>query len=236
MIKFFRKIRLKLLSQNKLGKYLLYAVGEIVLVMVGILLALQVNNWNEQRKNTIQEEQILKELVINLQTNLEEFERNIKIQKNRIRHIDVLLDHIENDKPYNDSLSFRRLLYLEQITISTSAYQSLKSIGLKNIQSESLRMEIIQLMEMTYPNVINLIRDVSMQRYSVTRNVFNKFFRTNRESVAVPIDYEGLKQNQEFINWIYNRRAWKSGVIASNYRLIEPTKELIKNVNEYLGN
>ena len=50
MIRFFRKIRLKVLSHGKVGKYLLYAVGEIALVMIGILLALQVNNWNEGKK------------------------------------------------------------------------------------------------------------------------------------------------------------------------------------------
>ncbi len=49
MIKFFRKIRKKLLTENKFSKYLLYAVGEIVLVVIGILIALQVNNWNQNR-------------------------------------------------------------------------------------------------------------------------------------------------------------------------------------------
>ena len=51
MIKFFRRIRQKLLSESKFSKYLLYAIGEIVLVMIGILLALQVNTWNEQKKD-----------------------------------------------------------------------------------------------------------------------------------------------------------------------------------------
>jgi len=51
MLKFFRRIRQKLLSENRFRKYLIYAIGEIVLVMIGILLALQVNNWNEDRKN-----------------------------------------------------------------------------------------------------------------------------------------------------------------------------------------
>ena len=50
MIKFFRKIRQKMLTENKFSKYLIYAIGEIVLVVIGILIALQINNWNEQRK------------------------------------------------------------------------------------------------------------------------------------------------------------------------------------------
>ena len=50
MIKFFRKSRQKLLSENKLSKYVLYAIGEIILVVIGILIALQINNWNEANK------------------------------------------------------------------------------------------------------------------------------------------------------------------------------------------
>ena len=50
MLRFFRKLRQRLFTENKFSKYLLYALGEIALVMIGILLALQVNNWNEERK------------------------------------------------------------------------------------------------------------------------------------------------------------------------------------------
>ena len=62
MIKFYRKIRYELMEKNKTGKYLKYAIGEIILVMIGILLALQVNNWNQQRIAAEKEELLLKEL------------------------------------------------------------------------------------------------------------------------------------------------------------------------------
>tara|TARA_B100000497_G_scaffold126268_1_gene164710 strand:+ start:944 stop:1378 length:435 start_codon:yes stop_codon:yes gene_type:complete len=50
MIKFFSKIRQKILAENKYGKYLIYAICEIVLVVIGILIALSINNWNENQK------------------------------------------------------------------------------------------------------------------------------------------------------------------------------------------
>lgn len=69
MIKFFRKIRQRLLTKNKFSKYVFYSIGEIVLVVIGILIALSINNWNEQQKINIQELIILKELKLSLESN-----------------------------------------------------------------------------------------------------------------------------------------------------------------------
>ena len=63
MIKFFRKIRQKLLSEDKFRKYLLYAIGEIILVVIGILIALQINNWNQNRLNKQLESQYYERLL-----------------------------------------------------------------------------------------------------------------------------------------------------------------------------
>jgi hypothetical protein len=67
MIKFFRRIRQRLLTENRFQKYLLYAVGEIILVVIGILIALQINNWNENRKAFIKSKNYLSEIVSDLQ-------------------------------------------------------------------------------------------------------------------------------------------------------------------------
>ncbi|MCK0178015.1 DUF6090 family protein [Flavobacteriaceae bacterium S0862] len=63
MIKFFRKIGQNLLMENKTGKYFKYAIGEILLVVIGILIALQINNWNENQKDRIIEKEMLTELI-----------------------------------------------------------------------------------------------------------------------------------------------------------------------------
>ncbi|MEM5564760.1 DUF6090 family protein [Psychroserpens sp. AS72] len=75
MIKFFRKIRQKMLTENKFGKYLTYAIGEIILVVIGILIALSINNWNEDRQAT----HLAKEIYLNLLTSLEQ--DSITVQK-----------------------------------------------------------------------------------------------------------------------------------------------------------
>jgi len=62
MLKFFRTIRKKLIEQDNVRKYLLYAVGEILLVVIGILIALQINNWNEFSKNRNYEIYLLSEV------------------------------------------------------------------------------------------------------------------------------------------------------------------------------
>ena len=71
MIRFFRKIRQQLWTQNKFSKYALYALGEIILVVIGILIALQVNNWNESRKDLKSEQLIVQTIYDELEENLQ---------------------------------------------------------------------------------------------------------------------------------------------------------------------
>ena len=82
MIKFFRKIRYDLMEKNRTGKYLKYAIGEIILVMIGVLLALQVNNWNEERKDRIKEQVVLKQLQEDYQANLIQLEEKMETREN----------------------------------------------------------------------------------------------------------------------------------------------------------
>ncbi len=81
MIKFFRKIRQKLLTENRFNKYLLYAIGEIALVVIGILIALQFNNWNENRKEKIIELELLKKLKEENYLNITSIEDQVELRK-----------------------------------------------------------------------------------------------------------------------------------------------------------
>jgi hypothetical protein len=78
MIKFFRKIRYDLMEENKVGKYLMYAVGELILVVVGILLALQISDWSEDHKKAEQRTVLIKALKAELQSDVEKLQSYLR--------------------------------------------------------------------------------------------------------------------------------------------------------------
>lgn len=94
MLKFFRKIRQRLLSDNKFSKYLLYAVGEIVLVVIGILIALSINNWNTERINNNRVKQYVKSLVQDLENDIEMINASQFQAKKSFKRIDSLKSYI----------------------------------------------------------------------------------------------------------------------------------------------
>jgi hypothetical protein len=94
MIKFFRKIRQNLLMENKTGKYFKYAIGEIILVVIGILIALQINNWNEDRKDTLKEQvylvnlkkDIADDIAFNKRYILDRYQKKVSVLKKGKAH------------------------------------------------------------------------------------------------------------------------------------------------------
>ncbi|MFD1162747.1 DUF6090 family protein [Hwangdonia seohaensis] len=95
MIKFFRKIRYNLMEQNKTGKYFKYAIGEIILVVIGILIALSINNWNENRKDRNKEISILKALHKDFKNNLNDFNRIKELHINTLNKQNIVLRNID---------------------------------------------------------------------------------------------------------------------------------------------
>ena len=105
MIKIFRRIRQRLLTENKLAKYLLYAIGEIILVVIGILIALQINNWNEARKTESLEQAYL----INLRDEFRANKNSLLVVKYRdsmeLLKGEMLLDFHQFEKFNGDTLN-----------------------------------------------------------------------------------------------------------------------------------
>lgn len=102
MAKIFRKIRFDLMERNKTANYLKYAIGEIVLVVIGILIALQINNWNENRK----EQQTLNNIYVlvaeDLKSDIDEVTNVINAEKPREQIIDKILDGKMTESEFRD--------------------------------------------------------------------------------------------------------------------------------------
>lgn len=116
MIKFFRQIREQLLGEGKTGKYLKYAFGEIFLVVIGILLALQINNWNEQRKMNIKEAIYLNGLKADLEKSKTALTRVIKKTDRVAKTVDTLVIMIKKN---GESLT---LIQIDSLTSSSTGF------------------------------------------------------------------------------------------------------------------
>ena len=149
MIKFFRKIRQRMISENRFSKYLLYAIGEIILVMIGILLALQVNNWNEDKAEKIIEKTLMNNLNTEFKNNLhklkesitqyEETEKSIRLLMSFMQFTSDELKHINTD-----SLIAKAIDVYDFSPTQNSLTEILASGNLKLITKDSLKTALLE--------------------------------------------------------------------------------------------
>jgi hypothetical protein len=140
MIKFFRHIRKSLLVENKNSKYFKYAIGEIVLVVIGILIALQINYWNEQRKENRKVNDVYSNLLLDIKADSVSYSLNLK----NLKDIDVLHEQLYKTGVKNDTTinlyfpsNIRYLLYYNPITKENDPFVASK------ITSDRIRKEVL---------------------------------------------------------------------------------------------
>lgn len=164
MIKFFRKIRYDLLEKNKTKKYLKYAVGEIVLVVIGILVALSINNWNEEKKDNDFENEMIAQIQENLANDKKALKKIKIIFNNAISSSNKILE-LKSSEENLDSLKYwlADIIQFERFQPITNSYETLKSKGLDKVSNKELRM----LLGAYYDDEINhVIKSVGDVEYS----------------------------------------------------------------------
>ena len=149
MIKFFRNIRQKMLTDNKFSKYLLYAIGEIILVVIGILIALQINNSNESRKLRKQELHYLENLKTDLKLNIAELNKYIKVRNSRIESANKILEYFEGKQltDLNDFAFHTTNIYIwQKFSQQDNTFQELINSGnLALISNDSIKNGLLNL-------------------------------------------------------------------------------------------
>ena len=150
MIKLFRNIRKKLLKEGKTSKYLKYVIGEIVLVVIGILIALQINNWNEHRKNNMKRIEYQQSLLSDINKDIVSIDKILLFVEESIEQYDNFTERLSNPKATNDTLikiaKYEFLGYYNIIdAFHTATFQTLLSTGDIGLFPENIRTELIEL-------------------------------------------------------------------------------------------
>jgi len=232
MIKFFRKIRQKLLSENKFSKYLIYAVGEIILVVIGILIALQINNWNEGKKLKVVEKEILTQFKEDLKGDIESINRVEFWMQKVINSSNIVVNHLKNEKAWNDSLAIHFDLWndFDQLGLNTVAISNLKSRGVEIVSNKELRKNIIQLYDQWYFYILKSNNYFREDHIHISYQKYLQHIEPIKWRVAgIPSDYDSLLKDKEFINtvqWIRNAAEYDS-----DYHLLT-IQEIQKVINE----
>ena len=250
MIKFFRKIRQNLLMENKTGKYFKYAIGEIVLVVIGILIALQINNWNEQRKIRNAETDILQNLEYELKSNLEAL---VNINK-------------QHKSEFEDGIIILKLFGTDISNVPESKLDSLMSNALSGYSFEakdgyiksliaSNKIDYLQNAELKsyITSFESMVIDANQEDGFVRRLLNERFWPATDGKLSALNGIATSERYQEFpkgtyssdYEWFFNNRAmedltanifsWKKENVLDEQALIEKNKKMIQIINAELN-
>jgi len=249
MIKFFRKIRYDLMEKNKTGKYLKYAIGEIILVVIGILIALSINNWNEERKSMLQEVNILTKLNTDLKANLIEIKGLKDMTENRIKASQTILNYFEEHKAIDDNLklSFELINTDDLFNNANTTYKYIENQGVNILTNDRILSKITWMYERDFKNISNRERtnwqiltddlrplmDIYLEVSKPQDKLFNEVYELNK-----PIDMEALSENKQFknvivrnMNFMLLRLRWQTETLIELQDLIQEVELEIQYLN-----
>jgi len=245
MIKFFRRIRQKLLSENKFSKYFIYAIGEIVLVVIGILIALSINNWNQQRIALNEEKVLLNILKDDFTNRLDELIYLRDSREEGVLAIEKLINIADGTTTSFTAEDVDSLLALSIVTyrfnnqfstldmlfnsgrINTLSNDSLKGLLIKWPTLVEEMLEEQRLIVDHYNEQIKILDE-----YVALKDIFQYFAWNNYEmprtkGSKLQKDYKGLFADRSFENSLASKRFLLSINIADSEVIIKDAKEII---------
>jgi hypothetical protein len=204
------------MEKNKTRKYFKYAIGEIVLVVIGILIALQINNWNENRKLKGAEIKLLQNFRTSIETDtitLNYYINEFSIIEKKINRI---ARYIEEDLAYSgDSLQFAHATATWWVNIDQEIFATVTSGDLNNISNDVLKKEII-----SYYSYASGKFDTSIKNYEDyiheygVRNILNTRFTSfayspsGGQNQSVPNNWEALKKDKEYRYFLKTQQSY----------------------------
>ncbi len=212
-------------------------------MVIGILIALQINNWNELRKKGIEETRLLQSMRQAMLDDIEQVEFYIR-GNDMVKHsCEIILDAFDRDLPYHDSLAihFEQANQWWKMILSTHAYERAKEHGLDFIKDDSIRVPLIFLYEGQLSYAETLDERQAMYYYQTVTPILTDLFESidHHWYIAykgnVPYDYESLKHNQTYRNilntHIGNRDNYNGWMLFTLTRMNKLEKRLQKKIS-----
>ncbi|WP_075352150.1 DUF6090 family protein [Algoriphagus marinus] len=250
MIKFFIKIRQNLLSEGKTGKYFKYAIGEIVLVVIGILIALQINNWNEKRKIKNAEIEILQNLKTELKYNIEDLENINRQHKSELEDGIFILKLFGTDVSNVSESKLDSLIYNAFSGFSFEAKDGyIKSLIASNkidyLQNSELKSYI--------SSFESMVIDANQEDGYVRKLLNERFWPATDGKLSALNSISSSERYQEFpkgtyssdYEWFFNNRemedltanifSWKKENVLDEQDLIDKIKRMIQIIDSELN-
>ncbi|GEM_PF-1943661 len=232
MIRFLRKIRQQLINEGKLFRYLAYAFGEIVLIVLGIFIALQLNEWKAKKNNLQTEINILGELQEDLRNTELDFSEGIEFDGEVIKYKQVIIDVIDKDIPWNDSLQtyFTYFNYWHTYTIHSTAYHSLENWGINNISSDSLKRQIVYVFQTCVRNIETARINEDGIRLGKYQDLLAVTFDWSDIYALRPFDYEEFLKNEELSAYLKSFKMFTIITLNIKKGILEEIKSLRQNL------
>jgi len=234
---------LRFLFENKQGgknqrlNFWIYGLGEFFLIFLGILIALQVDNWNQGRQDRNLEQVLLLEMLSNLKGDLEDIKYNTKSQERLLYSNQVVVDFLRSDIPWHDSLGshFKKIMGGCVFDINTSAYESLKTIGIDLIRNDELRQQITGIYTARYAHVEATERILFNYIFDHLYPAIRENLRTISATQMIPVNLDKLRQNDPFLEDL-NMNIFIYQVAILSYKdARESVIELITEIEQELG-
>ena len=238
MINFLRKIRRELFAEANGAKYVKYAIGEIILVMIGILLALQVNNWNEQRKANQFEATLLSELLQSAEEDIERIKTVIERNQDYVLSANIALEAIDNNSVFNDSLAnhLNNAFKVWRIYFETSAYDNIKEYGLHIIKNDETRKTAISAYNARSTFVDELYLRYQQFQYNVVEPVLVETTEMKEVedygSILVPLQISDERTRLKLTYLLQRSIDLKDQIIRAKQRTLNAFQNLQKGLIE----
>jgi hypothetical protein len=249
MIQFFRKIREKLLSERKFSTYLIYALGEIALVVVGILIALWINNWNESQKEARIERAFLENFRKDLETDIQTLNEKLISNTQRINHTDSIISTLSkkvqlSEKEWarfyqwNLSLAFESYFIPEKSTISQ--FKATNKIHL--ISSKELKDKLFRYYSTNDRIEANVEKSMQLYQHNfLTKDIIQNILGGDVTRIIIGSDLDRpnfdlneLKQNSEYVFALLTKKITTTNQNEVYRKIILSAEELIEGIDQEL--